>query len=205
MTKPIDPIFAPIPYGDDRQITRTRRGLHCPEEMQYNPSIVYCKCHSCLYEWQIPKKEYDIGIIGQGGTGNHEDNGPFSYGKYTERLLDCCTGGMGLCGEENDYVPVGTIYPYVYTTDELGNEQRELGDPEEVYVLCQGGSGTNAPKVTPNNYGSQPLACPNCCKVNFEAKWIIPDDNGGLVEGSYCTAIIVIDFQRIKSDFIVNF
>lgn len=204
MTKPIDPIFAPIPYGDDRQITRTRRGVYCSDEMKYNEDYVYCTCHSCGYQWIIEKIIYDYGLIGQGGTGNYTDLSSFDYGQYTERLGDCCTGGIGLCGG-NNYAKVGEIYPYVYTTDpDTGEEIRSLGPVEDVYIRCIGGSGSNSPPVTPNDYGSQPLSCPHCCRVNFEAKWRLPADNRILASGGLCTSVIVIDFQRIKSDFSVQ-
>lgn len=198
---PVEPIFAPIPYGDDRQIIRTRRGVLCEEELKLDPNIVYCECYSCGYEWIISKEKYITGTESIGGSG---DIGAIPYqkfGKYNRRLQTCCVGGVGFCKGEGDEVSIGTFYPYVYTTDpNTGEEIRELGEPEDVTIECIGGSGSSAPEPEPHKNGGQYYACPHCCKVNFQCKWLIPDDNPGLKSGSVCTSIIVIDFQRIKSD-----
>lgn len=79
----LDPIFAPVTYGDDRCVTRTRRGIHCADEMNLQPNLVYCACKICNYQWIMDKSRYINGLakiekrpnptllknIGVGGTG----------------------------------------------------------------------------------------------------------------------------------------
>lgn len=61
--KALDPIFAPVTYGDDRQVTRTRRGIHCEREHNLEPGIVYCRCKNCKYSWKMDLKRYLGGEI----------------------------------------------------------------------------------------------------------------------------------------------
>lgn len=96
----LDPMFAPVPYSDDRQITRTRRGINCLAEQYYDPTLVYCKCESCKYRWIMDKEIYITGYgqlngrpnpmntenIGIGGTGlwignftNPKNNNELTY------------------------------------------------------------------------------------------------------------------------------
>lgn len=258
MTKAIDPIFAPVPYGDDRQVTRTRRGVHCITEMKYDKDIVYCRCHSCSYEWEVAKSDYikgngpppnqlieptHIEHIGVGGTGDFQQFGNYTYGHYTQNAHECCTGGMGLCEYKDQVVQIGEFYQATGMTGSDGNLTGGTGgngewlggfnqdgspigpfsDSTSLYMVCRGGSGDSS-LIKERMFGGYPLICPNCCKVNFESKFIEPKDNPGkqrfdltqrakdLIPGlgefelpelqgnPICNAIIVIDFQRIKSN-----
>lgn len=224
MVKAKDPIFAPIPYGDDRQITRTRRGIHCVTEMIFDPEIVYLNCFRCDYTWEMPLEDYKEGTgidlqktenFAIGGTGSSGIYPYWEYGQYDELAHDCCTGGMGLCSYSEQEVPIATFYPYTGCTgmDGLptggtgGNGEWTggvphpcLGDATTIYRICPGGSGSSAPDTGPKTFGGYPLVCPNCCRVNFEARFILLEDNLGLGTPELCKAVMVIDFQRIKSD-----
>lgn len=259
MTKALDPMFAPVPYGDDRQVTRTRRGVHCIEEMKYSQNIVYCYCHSCKYEWEVDKTQYDQGVgpppnivisdsivgnIGTGGTGDFRQISPYVYGVYNSNAHECCTGGVGLCGGSGEVVKLADFYPatgwtgadgsltggtgiygdWTGETGENGEPIGPFGDATSLYRICAGSSGDSSLPIE-RMYGGYPLVCPNCCRVNFEAKYILPMDNPGkqrpdlyqkvsdiipgigeielplLKSNPICNATIVIDFQRIKSDF----
>lgn len=138
MKRAIDPIFAPVTYGDDRQVTRTRRGLNSICEMQYSPLIVYCTCLSCKYKWEVTKTDYiggtggtspriagakhreELGYemfgtipdhIGIGGTGTPALFNWAEYGAYDTMAHECCTGGMGLCAYQGQEVKVADYYP----------------------------------------------------------------------------------------------
>lgn len=263
-----DPIFAPITYGDDRSVTRTRRGIHCQIENELNPSLVYCRCMTCKYEWVMDKLVYVTGTarlgnrpnpmvtknVGIGGTGIiignfpmpkydnklHYPNVPpgfttyFQYDEITGQFSDikqhsvynilahdssycknntikCKNGLMYTCdfyplrdsaltadGELNTDI-VADLY-FDPADDSLkGNpESFHLEDPIPVFTECTedieanyhvGGSGTHgggnetnpitgttisAPK--PRKFGGHPMCCPNCCRVNFLAKWLEPND-----------------------------
>ena len=264
----LDPIFAPVTYGDDRQVTRTRRGIICAIENNLNPNLVYCRCKNCKYEWIMDKKKYISGTaklenipnptltknIGTGGTGIwicnlaspiygpdnplHYPNGDipsgisiyYDYDKvtgqyiaksnsqylhlahdtsYCKQIHKKCenglmhthdfhplTGGTGGSGELLDSVK--DLWYDEITGALTGNiESHYLGNIIPVYTECTediiksyhvGGSGTygggteidengniiNAP--LPRKFGGYPMACPNCCKVNFLAKWLEPED-----------------------------
>ena len=148
MTRAIDPIFAPVPYGDDRQVTRTRRGIDSICEMQFNPEIVYCTCKSCGYKWEVSKHDYIGGTggtssrikdvaeykkkmgyemfgnipdhIGVGGTGTSDMYDWTEYGAYDTMAHDCCTGGMGLCAYQGQEVKVSEFYPLIGGTGSDG-------------------------------------------------------------------------------------
>ena len=106
--KPIDPIFAPICFGDDRQVGRTRRGLHNIFESFLDPSYVYCVClrSSCQYKWRIPKEDY-IGP-GTGGTG---DTGYWPEHFYAHKNLGKGgTGHVDIVRNYEEYLhPLGMI------------------------------------------------------------------------------------------------
>lgn len=282
-----DPMFAPIPYGDDRQVGRTRRGIHCEIENNYDPSIVYCKCLGCNYQWQMDKMRYVTGLgdigerpnpmvthnVGIGGTGliignfphpkkNYEINyeglpadfsfyydycskksntvyipgfgytqnkdRPYAnnrywgrtYSKYNvlahdtssckESIVQCIdglahthyfyplTGGIGEDGE----LSTNTIKELYF--DPINNNLTGdlnspfLGPIIPIYSPCSGdvtynnhpgGSGTYGggtytdpisgntyPTPAPREFGGYPMACPNCCRTNFIAKWLELND-----------------------------
>ncbi len=240
--KPKDPIFAPITYGDDRQVTRTRRGLHSLCELELNPEIVYCNCQSCSYNWEVDKDDYDFGLggrhenaklqknTGHGGTGNTGYYHWTEYGKYTELIHDCCTGGIGLCAFDGQLVEIGLFYPLTGCTGENGElnivfeesmlqyntltgeligseESLCLADPIKIYKRCIGQSGEAGAQYRPRIFGGYPVICPNCCKVNFSAKYILLNDNPEktCLDSDFlkiCKAVVVIDFQRMKSHFV---
>lgn len=132
MSKAKDPIFAPITYADDRQITRTKRGLNCIEEMMYNPDIVYLKCLSCGYEWEMSKSDYISGYcpdkdtiknnknIGIGGTGNTGIYKYYEWHNFDELDFDCCTGGIGQCAYIGQQIKIADYYPATGCLDENG-------------------------------------------------------------------------------------
>ena len=237
-----DPIFAPIPYGDDRQVTRTRRGLDSICDLKYDPTIVYCTCHSCNYQWEVSKDDYVLGTgsnepnaslhenTGYGGTGSIDFYHWTEYGQYDSLAHDCCTGGIGLCAYVGHNVEIGEFYPltgctgasgeliappdesllgYNTITGELTGStgSKCLGDSTSIYMVCVGQSGDPGPVYGPRTFGGYPLVCPNCCRVNFEAKYLETHDNPGKeyafpsLPVEPCHTIMVIDFQRIKSDF----
>ena len=257
-----DPIFAPITYGDDRQVGRTRRGIHCQIENNYNPELVYCKCLGCNYQWIMDKSKYiagtgDIGNrpnpnltknIGQGGTGLVIGNFPhpdknnklkyedlphditkyYDYDKTTGKYIgdtyskyNVLAHDTSACKEtvikcEDGYLHSHDFYPLTGGTGYDGNIRPEvlpdlgydpsdghltgetgsigLGGAIPIYTPCSsdltfvnhpGGSGTyGGGTVTdpvtgniidvpaPRTFGGHPMACPNCCRVNFIAKWL---------------------------------
>lgn len=296
-----DPIFAPITYGDDRQVTRTRRGIHCQIENNFDPLIVYCKCESCGYEWKMDKQRYITGTggignrpnptilknIGIGGTGLfignfidprtadirfptlpadisvHFDYDPIDgkyygnrYHQYTHLAHDtsyCATteikcdedgyvhtydfypltGGTGREGELDPNIVKDLYYDSVTGALKGDKNSAYLGPTVPVYVKCEdedawlascanyiapdwppvdwatrmecihhypgwrlhlntiinnhpGGSGTYGGQAVyksqvhthplPRMFGGYPMACPHCCKVNFLAKWLEPND-----------------------------
>lgn len=130
--KPIDPIFAPIPYGDDRQAGRTRRGLHSYLEYFLDPDMVYCHClrNECQYRWKIPKKIYmgfGTGGLGTqnaehfwptGATGSSDKQYALTEGHdYPCRNIG--TGGTGQSGLANNYK--------AYTNPETGIVTGSIG------------------------------------------------------------------------------
>ena len=234
MSKAKDPIFAPVTYGDDRQVTRTRRGVHCEDELLYNPNVVYLRCHRCRYRWTISLNDYTQGFgthlqdtpnFGIGGTGSSGIWPYWEYGRYDELAHDCCTGGVGMCDDTGKLIPISTFYPYTGGTGDDGlptggtggNGEWTggiphpfLGDATTIYRYCAGGSGS-ASHTGPKTFGGYPLVCPNCCRVNFSATFMLPNDAPGpqeIMDSSadfhprpgFCNVVIVIDFQRIKSD-----
>lgn len=138
MSKAKDPIFAPVPYGDDRQVTRTRRGVDNICEMSLDITIVYCECLACNYKWELEKTDYiggtgdsgDTDVIknfGMGGTGNIDYYEWHEYGEYTELAHECCTGGHGLCAYPGQIIEIGQFYPLTGCT---GGDGELIGDPD---------------------------------------------------------------------------
>lgn len=144
----IDPIFAPITYGSDRQVTRTRRGLNDICEMRLDVNIVYCECMSCDYKWELSKNDYIGGTggtspridevkdklkrgydtfldylprnIGTGGTGTPDMFTWVEYRDFNHYAHDCCTGGVGLCAYDGQMVKVADFYKLTGCTGESG-------------------------------------------------------------------------------------
>ena len=260
----LDPMFAPVTYGDDRQVNRTRRGIHCQIENNYNPLLVYCKCLSCNYQWIMDKSRYiqgtgdakqvpnptNIKNVGKGGTGIlignfpkpekdnnlHYENLPMEISKYFD--YDTATGQYygdryskynvlahdtshckttnlkcqdGLMHTHDFYVLTGgtgrdgQLLKFVEDLSYDPNDGHLTGNTNSVfighmipiYTECDsdlnitnhpGGSGTYGntyidPKTgarikypLARTFGGHPMACPNCCKVNFIAKWLEPND-----------------------------
>lgn len=145
--KPIDPIFAPIPFGDDRQPGRTRRGLHHYLEFFLDPNMVYCHCmrKSCGYRWKIPKLIY----IGFGTGGMGEQNSP-------EKLWPIGATGSGqrLVWKNNRHVsPIRNIGTGGTGQSGLANNYKEFKDPETGIVTGTiGGIGGQDEFATPTAY-----------------------------------------------------
>ena len=267
----LDPIFAPVTYGDDRQVTRTRRGIICAIENNLNPNLVYCRCKNCNYEWIMDKQKYISGTaktenvpnptviknVGTGGTGIwicnlsspiyssggtgrslHYKDGNIPAGisiysdydkvtgrymaksnsqylhlahdtSYCKEIHKKCENGLMYThdfhpltgGTGGDGILLDTVKDLWYD-EETGAltgdiDSHYLGNIIPVYTECSediiksyhvGGSGTygggtevdengtvhSAP--APRKFGGYPMACPNCCKVNFLAKWLEPED-----------------------------
>lgn len=264
----LDPMFAPVPYSDDRQITRTRRGVACKAEQYYNPLFVYCRCESCGHRWIMDKSVYVTGYgtannrpnpmgtknVGIGGTGlwignfpkpdkddqlnypklpadittyfNYDPGNatyiPGRYKQYTHLAHDTSYCATTTITSEDGYIHTHDFYPLtggtgnsgelldsvtdLYYDPESGGLRGDknspyLGEPENVYSKGNsftinnhpGGSGSyggwyynevnqNGRPIKlfrsplPRTFGGHPMACPNCCKVNFEAIWIEPND-----------------------------
>lgn len=152
--KPNSPIFAPIPYGDDRQVGRTRRGLNCPAELRMNPNIVYIHCLSCGYDWYMNKSNYSSGTgmegmtpqqllkyknVGIGGTG-YKELYTQEYSSYDRYLYDCCTGGAGACGSAGEIIEFTDFYPYTGCTGGTGELTGGTGE-DGLLIYGTGGSG----------------------------------------------------------------
>ena len=149
MSRAKDPIFAPITYADDRQITRTRRGLNCIEEMKYDPTIVYLECLSCGYEWEMSKSDYILGYcpksnvkndknFGIGGTGSTGVYNYWDWHNYDKLNMDCCTGGVGACAYVGQQIDIADFYPATggtggdgYMTGGTGSDYTWTGDTGE--------------------------------------------------------------------------
>ena len=248
MEKPNAPIFAPIPIGDDRQVGRTRRGIHCPAELLMKPDIVYLHCMSCNYDWYMNKNDYVSGTgmigltpdqldkyhnVGIGGTG-YKELYEHDYNTFDRHLHDCCTGGVGQCGGVGQSVKIADYYPYTGCTGEDGSltggtgedgnliynedisESLCLGDSTSIYAQCLGKSGSAPSSSFEWFTGGFPVICPNCCRVNFEAKWVELNDNPRIepckikniigLKDDYqhpvvCTSTLVRDVQRIKTHY----
>jgi hypothetical protein len=184
----LHPIFAPITYGDERQVCRTRRGPHCEDEITYlDPATVYLHCFLCEYDWTMTKQQYVTGegppegILvrepyyweknrGTGGTGYIEQIDKDLYNVYDTRPGDCCKGYAKLCEESEDgTIHIADFYPLIIPIEEYPSEL--ITDNGEILVEYD---SDHNPIIPPEYFGEKEEIYRNCSNseiFDLTKKW----------------------------------